>query len=93
MSPIDQEEWQLRQDNMRTEVMKREKVVVAKTLEEIDMDIALHEFDKTNNDNRRRAAVFYVDKGEGGLKMIKWWIYTWKFIGLDAAEQGYHINP
>merc|ERR1719342_998762 len=91
LSPIDVEAWQLRQDKMRTEVMNREKVVVAKTLEEIDMDMALHEFDKTNNDNRRRAAVFYVDKGEGGLKMINWGIYTWKFIGLDSAEQGFDL--
>merc|ERR1719322_2158837 len=23
--------------------------------------------------------------------MVKWWIFTWRFIGLDAADQGFDL--
>ena len=35
---------------------------------------------------RRRAAVFYLDRG-GGLEMVRWWLHTWRFLGLDTAAQ------
>ena len=30
---------------------------------------------------KRRAAVFYVDKNDGVIAYINWWIFSWKFIG------------
>ena len=43
--------------------MRVERELVTRTLAEIDLDTALHEFDKVDTTKRRRAAVFYVDKG------------------------------
>ena len=37
---------------------------------------------------KRRAAVFYVDKNDGVIAYIKWWIFSWKFIGKHL-NQGY----
>jgi len=91
LTPVDVSLWQSRQDKMRDEVMNVERKVVTKALEEIDMDMALHAFDKTDDLRRRRAAVFYVDKGVNGISMVKWWIFTWRFIGLDAADQGFDL--
>ena len=40
-----------------------------------------------NSKRRRRAAVFYVDRGESVLACVRWWLYTWTFIGLNSADQ------
>ena len=71
--------------------MESELVGVKNAVKEIDIDDMLHEFDKKDPDKRRRAAVFYVDKGDKGLDMVRWWIYTWRFIGLDSADQGFDL--
>ena len=71
--------------------MRSALVEVKKVVEEVDFDDLLHEFDKKDPDKRRRAAVFYVDKGDEFLEMVKWWIYTWRFIGLDSVDQGFDL--
>ena len=40
---------------------------------------------------RRRAAVFYLDRGGSAVASVKWWIYTWRFIGLDVSEEAFDI--
>ena len=65
--------------------------MVMRALEEVDLDTALHQFDKKSEADRRRAAVFYVDKGNSGITMLNWWIFTWRFIGLDKPDQGFDL--
>ena len=31
--------------------------------------------------------MFYLDRGSGGLEMVRWWLHTWRFLGLDTAAQ------
>ena len=83
--------WEKRQKNLRRNIMESELVGVKNAVKEIDIDDMLHEFDKKDPDKRRRAAVFYVDKGDKGLDMVRWWIYTWRFIGLDSVDQGFDL--
>ena len=42
---------------------------------------------EVSSERRRRAAVFYVDRGESVLACVRWWLYTWTFIGLNTADQ------
>ena len=91
LRPLNVGRWERRQSRMREEILRVESGVVRNALEEIDMDMALHEYDKEVAGQRRRAAVFYVDRGASGLAMVKWWLYTWKWIGLDTAEQGFDL--
>jgi len=91
LSPLDVERWEKRQKLMRDEILRVESKVVRQALEEIDMDMALHEYDKEVEGQRRRAAVFYVDRGTSGLAMVKWWLYTWRWIGLNTTEQGFDL--
>ena len=64
LGPVNVDHWSLRQETMRAEIMRLEKQLVTRTLAEIDLETALHEFDTVDNTKRRRAAVFYVDKGK-----------------------------
>ena len=91
LTPLDIKSWEKRQKELRHNFMESELVGVKKAVEEVDIDDLLHEFDKKDPDKRRRAAVFYVDKGDKGLDMVRWWIYTWRFIGLDSVDQGFDL--
>ena len=51
--------------------------------------MAYNPLQKESSDRRRRAAVFYVDRGESVLACVRWWLYTWSFIGLDTADQAH----
>jgi len=44
-----------------------------------------------NISGTRRAIVFYVDKGNGFLAYLKWWLYAWKLIGLNDSTQAFDI--
>ena len=48
-------------------MLEKERPHVVKTLEEIDQETALHQYDQRNVQDRRRAAVFYIDKGKALL--------------------------
>ena len=91
LTPLDMRAWEKRQKDLRHNFLQSELVEVKKAVEEVDIDDLLHEFDKKNPEKKRRAAVFYVDRGDTGLDMVKWWIYTWKFIGLDSINQGFDL--
>ena len=82
-------EWEIRQAAIRNKQLSINKIVVTKTLEEIDQE------DFTNVEGvkgkRRRAAVFYLDKGVEAIASVMWWIYTWRFIGLNASEEAFDI--
>ena len=83
--------WRERQANMREAFMEAERPGVRKVVEEIDMDNLLHEHDKPDLSKRRRAVVFYLDQGSSVVAMVKWWLYAWRFIGLDSAEQRFDL--
>jgi len=89
LSPLNAEKWKARQETMRNEFLKTDKVTVINALNEIDQDDLIHAGGFRGDD--RRAAVFYVDKGKGAIANVKWWIYTWKFIGLNAAGEGFDL--
>ena len=91
LTPLDIESWEKRQRDLRLNIMRSALVEAKKVVEEVDFDDLLHEFDEKDPDKRRRAAVFYVDKGDEFLEMVKWWIYTWRFIGLDSVDQGFDL--
>jgi len=65
------------------------KVTVVKALAEIDEDDLIHA--RGFKGEKRRAAVFYVDKGKGGIANVRWWIYSWRFIGLNTAEEAFDL--
>ena len=65
------------------------KVIARKAIEEIDMDDLIQSGGFQGGE--RRAAVFYVDQGQGAMANVNWWIYTWKFIGLNAAEEAFDL--
>ena len=67
--------------------METELPGLKEAVAEVDTDDMLHASDS----KRRRAAVFYVDKGSSGISQVNWWVYTWKFIGLNAPDQGFDL--
>ena len=75
--------------------LETERKVVDIAVREVESDDLLHQYDNINDTlssgNKRRAAVFYVDQGKGSLAYIQWWLYTWRFIGLDAPDQGFDL--
>ena len=83
------EKWVVRQEKMRNEFLAVDKVTVMKALEEIDEDDLIHAGGFKGDS--RRAAVFYVDKGKGAIASVNWWIYSWKFIGLNVAEEAFDL--
>jgi len=91
LTPIDVSSWRRRQDNMRNSFIEAETEGVKKIVKDIDIDNLLHEFDTVDINKRRRAAVFYVDKGTSGIEQVNWWVYTWRFIGLDTVDQGFDL--
>jgi len=91
LAPLDVDSWQKRQETLRKSYLDSERPNVKKAVEEVDIDNLLHEFDKKDPAKRRRAAVFYVDKGKSGINMVHWWLFTWKFIGLNSASQAFDL--
>ena len=91
LAPLDDSAWQRRQAAIRQMILDTERAGVRAAVAEVEVDTMLHEFDTADPARRRRAAVFYLDRGSGGLDMVRWWIYTWRFIGLDTAEQGFDL--
>ena len=81
--------WQKRQNAMRTSQLSEYKVLVTRALKEIDEDDLLHMGGFRGE--KRRAAVFYMDKGRGAIPSIKWWLYAWQFIGLNSSEEAFDI--
>ena len=42
-------------------------------------------------EGRRRAIVFYVDKGSGFLSYLTWWLFAWRQLGLDGREESFDV--
>ena len=59
---------------------------MSRVLQHVAEEEQLHAHDTLAAGRRRRAAVFYLDRG-GGLEMVRWWLHTWRFLGLDTAAQ------
>ena len=60
---------------------------MSRVLQHVAEEELLHAHDTQEAARRRRAAVFYLDRGRGGLEMVRWWLYTWRSLGLDTAAQ------
>ena len=91
LNPVDVDSWQQRQDTMRNKFLESERGAVLEAVREVDIDTMLHEYDTVDTDHRRRAAVFYVDKGSSAMSQVNWWVYTWRFIGLNTQRQGFDL--
>merc|ERR1712106_993799 len=89
LRPLDADQSQTRQDNIRNELLSQGKIIASKALEEIEMENLMQTSEFKSGG--RRAAVFYVDQGQGAMANVNWWIYTWKFIGLNAAEEAFDL--
>ena len=88
LTPLDINAWGNRQRILRQNILDASVLEAKEAVSAVEVDDLLHEFDDVSAD-RRRAAVFYVDRGMGA--MVRWWLYTWRFLGLDSAEQGLDI--
>ena len=67
---------------------------MARVLQTIQEDDLLHSWQTEANmtgRDRRRAAVFYADHVVGVMAFVNWWIFTWRFLGLDSAEEGFDL--
>ena len=67
-----------------------------KSLQEIDEDDLLHQFDNRTEQvaagsQRRRGVVFYVDQGDNTMDYVRWWIFAWRFIGLDIVDEAFDL--
>ena len=87
--PIDSERWEQRAQERRNKELKTAKEDVDKILKQIDKD--LQSGDLETIDGNRRAVVFYVDSETEFLKYLAWWVYTWKMIKLNIAEEAFDI--
>lgn len=81
--------WEARQTRLRNQELIAAKVEVDLVLEEIAA--AERSGELTAVTGSRRAVVFYLDGGSGFLSYLTWWLFTWKAIGLDAAEEEFDI--
>jgi len=89
LGPININLWTERMARTRQEEMKLAKIEVDKVLKEIAQYNKTGAFEKEVGS--RRAVVFYVDKGSGFLAYLKWWMFTWKKIGLNVEEEAFDI--
>ena len=92
LTPLSIPAWRARQDTLREAFLAAERPGVRRAVEEVEMEDLLHQYDdKVEEGKRRRAAVFYLDKGTSGLAMVKWWLAGWRLIGLDSAEERFDL--
>jgi len=89
LGPINLMHWTYRMARTRHKEMKLAKLEVDKILTEISHLERSGAFEKEVGS--RRAVVFYVDKGSDFLAYLKWWIFTWKMIGLNTEEEAFDI--
>jgi len=86
--PLDTENWKIRQERLRNKNLALYKEEVTRTLKEIEGDenrrLGLP------SEGNRRAVVFYVPNGQQ-IEYLRWWIYTWNFIGLSDEKQAFDI--
>ena len=103
LTPLEEAAWAQRQAALRHSILDKEAALARQVVQEVDTDTMLHKYDKVgilhilhaayntlqevSSEKRRRAAVFYVDRGESVLACVRWWLYTWTFIGLNSADQ------
>ncbi|XP_023344979.1 uncharacterized protein LOC111714162 [Eurytemora carolleeae] len=72
--PLDLKQWESRQNAYRAKELAEAKTDVLNVVN------ALNNI-KDESKEKRRAVVFYLDKGTGFLAFLKWWILAWKLLG------------
>lgn len=87
LSPLHTASWQARQDSARARQVASAQPGLQTALAELKHETLLHSALPPAG-RGRRAAVFYLDRGLAGLAMVRWWLHTWRLIGLHTeAEQ------
>lgn len=81
--------WNQRMERLRSKELNESLIAVQKVLEEIKNMNESGELSRISGS--RRAVVFYVDKTDGFLAYLNWWLYSWKLIGLNASSQAFDI--
>ena len=81
--------WAERQASMRRAELSSTMIYVTEALEEVALDDLLHAGGYRGE--KRRAVVFYLDRGTSGFASLLWWIQAWEFIGLNDKEEGFDI--
>ena len=87
--PYDLELWRERAEARRTEELQLAGAEVARVLREVGQQNRSGSLGRV--ERSRRAVVFYVDRGTGFLDSLRWWIFTWRAIGLDSARAAFDI--
>ena len=86
--PLCPDSWKIRQNNLRAKELVEHRRVVKDALKDIsNREVASLGMAPSG---QRRAAVFYVDN-KHAVRYLKWWIYAWRFIGLDAEKEAFDI--
>ncbi|XP_023347016.1 uncharacterized protein LOC111715856 isoform X1 [Eurytemora carolleeae] len=80
--PLDIDDYKNRQKKLRDDDLADAKDDVLNTLKV--------EY-KQDNKEKRRAVVFYLDKGTGFLAYLNWWILAWKLLGLNSEKERFDI--
>ena len=86
--PLCTECWRRRQDNLRTKQLVEYRKTVTETMKSIS-DIEAANIGMARKGDRR-AVVFYVDSKQS-VTYLKWWIRSWRFIGLDHSTESFDI--
>ena len=86
--PLCRDCWRRRQEILRNKQLVEYKKTVTETLKSIsDLEVANLGMKRTRE---RRAVVFYVDN-KHSVSYLRWWIRSWRFIGLDEALESFDI--
>ena len=89
IGPISYRKWKIRMNYHRDRELKESLEKVREVLEEIQEMNRTGELMKISG--MRRAIVFYLDHDKNSKLMLTWWIYAWRLLGLDSAEQAFDI--
>ena len=80
--------WRSSQDKLRSKQLIEYRTIVIEALKDItDIEVANLGLAPAGN---RRAVVFYADSMTA-MRYLQWWIYTWRFIGLNDAKEAFDI--
>ena len=86
--PLCLDSWKIRQDNLRAKELVEHRKAVTEALRDIsDREVASLGIAPAG---QRRAAVFYADSKQA-IRYLKWWVYAWRFIGLDSEVEAFDI--
>ena len=81
------ESWRTRQARLRSHLLS----VAMKEVAEPIAEAANKPLPPSTVQRRRRAVVFYLDRGSGFLSYLNWWLLAWRLLGLNSAAEAFDI--